>query len=158
MQLVYMGQKRPKTIWVVSGLDHSLALQQAKYENHREKGDFKPLKNISVLKCDSVQERTEIVFEPFKAVEVVDTIARLLLKSCADIIFEVGKAERKREQKPDHNPSTNGYVGDSHADQIPDLEKQMELDKKNDEGMSPEELIEKSKKKSRDTGKKKEIK
>jgi hypothetical protein len=143
MKLVYMGKKRPKVFWAVPVKSYAMELDRAKRENAIPTGKehaFDSPKNISVIACE-VKERAEIIFEPFKAIDVIDVIADKLLKNCSDIIFKVGHAERKKEQKPDHKPDVDGYVGDTHADSIPDLEKQKRKDKKKEEGKSAEELI-----------------
>ena len=150
MDIVYFGNKRPKVIRVVTEENYPMRLQQVKAEMKET-----PSKHISLLTCRGVDEQ-DIVFEPFKAVNVHASIARKLLDNCGDIFFKVEVAERRRIQSPDHKPKTDGYVGDMTADKIPDLAKQREIDKKNEEGKSIEQVIDESKRKGRGGWKKKE--
>ena len=84
--------------------------------------------------------KKEYKFEPFKAIKVDDDFGELLLKNAGDIFKRVDKEERKPDPKP--QPKTEGYVGEAHAADLPDLKKQIEQDKKAEEGKTVEEVIE----------------
>lgn len=131
MQLVYFGQKRPKTIRVVSQESYLTEKGRAMKENSNPD---KP-KHVSLLVLD-VKSTKDYTFEPFVAKEVDDAVAKKLLDNCGDIFFKVNEAERKKEEKPDHKPKTDGIVGELAADQIKDREKYLEREKKRDLGVS----------------------
>lgn len=90
-------------------------------------------------------------FEPFKETEVSDEAGKILLDNAGDIFKRTDKDERKPADPV--KPSTEGYVGDVHAAEIPDLEKRKAADKKKEEGKDIEEVIAEGEKKSTGKGK-----
>jgi len=100
--------------------------------------------------------KKEYKFEPFKITKVDDDFGELLLKNAGDIFKRVDKDERKPDPKP--QPKTEGYVGDVHAKDIPDLNKQIEQDKKEEEGKTVEQILEEEASKKKKKKAKKEDK
>ncbi len=80
------------------------------------------------------------VFEPFATTEVSEKAGRILLRNAPDIFKRIDKDERKPITKP--IAKTDGYVGDVHASAIPDLNKKIEEDAKEEEGKDVEQIIE----------------
>lgn len=112
MKIAYFGKKRPKVVEIDTGADPVTG---------------EPLK-------------TKVTFEPFKETEVPDEIGRRLLENAPDIFKRTDGDERKPLAR--HKPSTDGYVGDAHASQIPDLDKTRAADKRAEEGKDIDQVIE----------------
>lgn len=103
------------------------------------------------------EQPVKLTFDPFKAIDVPDEIGAQLLENAPDIFK---RTDSRRPLAP-VKASTNGYVGDVHASEIPDLQRQRESDVKAEEGKEIDQIIEEAAKKpdleadpTRRTGKK----
>lgn len=122
-KLVYFGKRRPKKVKTVSRIDYDNALKE--FPNH----------TIVVLEGKNL----EYSFEPFRAIEVDEALAKILLNNAGDIFKRIDNEPGKPDPKP--IIKTDGYVGETPADKIPDLKKKIEQENKAEEGKSVEELI-----------------
>lgn len=77
-------------------------------------------------------------FMPFKATEVEDEFGRVLLDNAGDIFKRIDQDERAPDPKP--QPKTDGYVGDKAADQLPDVNKQIQKDMEKEKGKDIKDL------------------
>lgn len=90
------------------------------------------------------EQPVKLTFDPFKAIDVPDDIGAQLLENAPDIF----KRTDSRKPLDPVKASTNGYVGDVHASEIPDLQKQRESDVKAEEGKEIDQIIEEAAKKA----------
>lgn len=88
----------------------------------------------------------KFMFDPFKATDVPDDIGAQLLENAPDIFK---RADSRKPLEP-VKASTNGYVGDVHASEVPDLQKQTASDAKAEEGKDIDQVIEEAAKKDED--------
>lgn len=84
-------------------------------------------------------KKHEVTFAPFRATEVDDEVGAVLLKNAGDI-FKRYDIERSA---PDPKPQaqTKGYVGDKGAEQIKDLDKELEKEKRIEEGKDADDIL-----------------
>lgn len=118
MKIAYFGKKNPKIVDAPTG---------------------------KVNGVTGEQETIRLSFVPFAQVEVADEIGKILLANAPDIFKRTDSEERRELSKP--VVKTEGYVGEAHADQVPNLEKQVEAEQKAEEGKTIEEIVEQEKKK-----------
>ena len=127
IKVVYFGMKRPKVFQTVSPqmFEHAKTMG-------RKKGDG--ITYISLANKD-----LKYSFEPFKAMDIDDAVAKMILDCAGDLFKRVDEGENS----PDPIPviKTDGYVGDTHAERIKDLKKVIAKDKKDEEGKSIERVI-----------------
>lgn len=135
MKVVYFGKKYPKVIKTVLREN----LQTAKEEDRRK------MTGISFIVSSTAKTYK---FTPFKALEVEDEVAKILIKNTSGLFHCVDEGERHPEHKP--KASTDGYVGDIHAEKIKNLNRKIEKEIKAEKGKSIEEIIEDRKKKSKE--------
>jgi len=140
MKLVYFGKKRSKVIKTVSPEMFDVAR-----EEDRKKGS-----GITYIPLPGPQ--LAYSFEPFKTLEVDDEVGGILMDKANDLFKRVDKEPGKPDPKP--VPKTDGYVGDTHAERIPDLKKKVEAENRAERGKSVEEVIQdhQDKKKKRKEG------
>lgn len=125
IKIVYFGKKRPKVFKTVS----PEMFEYARAEG-RSKGDgitYIPLAGKSL----------RYSFEPFKSIEVDDSVGKVLLDGAGDMFKRVDDTSPKR--KP--IIKTDGYVGDVHAENIKDLPKKVSKENKAEEGKSAEQIV-----------------
>ena len=89
-----------------------------------------------VLTIDGVTYEKNFI--PFRAVEVEDKFGRVLLDNAGDIFKRVDQDERAPDPKP--QPKTDGYVGDKGADQLKDVNKQIQKDMEIEKGKDIKDL------------------
>lgn len=116
-ELAYLGVKSPKEIILT---DKGRAIHPA-----------------SILISEREIERVNFI--PFKAIKCSEAMATKLLMNAGDIFKRVDIDARKEDPKP--VISGNGYVGDVHAAQIPNMKEQIEKDHKKEEGKDIDEVI-----------------
>ena len=88
------------------------------------------------------EDAKEYLFDPFKEVEVPDEVGQLLINNAGDMF-------KRTDSRKEPNPikaSGDGYVGDVHVAELPDIEKQKKIDAKHEAGKEIEEIIESDKK------------
>lgn len=126
MKLVYFGKKRPKEICTIS------PERYPEVKINTEGITYLPLTG----------KGRKYSFQPFKELEVDDEVGEILLEKAGDIFKQVDSGDRGPKPKP--IVKTDGYVGDTPADMIPDLKKRVKSDLKAEEGKSIEQVIDES--------------
>jgi len=137
VKIVYFGKKYPKIIQTIA--PERLAIEKEKDRRLSAIATKAGKIHSGISFIPLTGKATTYKFSPFEAKEVPDEIAEVLLNKAGDIFKRVDTEELKPDPTPEIK--TDGYVGDTPAERIPDLQKTVAKEVESEKGKSLEEII-----------------